>query len=229
MRTDWVCFLDSDDLWWPELLTTLWPRTPDRVLVSGAALLFVSGQLLTVLGTSYPRGQELVSPAELLVPANPVVASATLVRTRVVRDVGGFDAKLRYTEDLDLWLRLIERGHGWCDPRPVLTYHRGEGSKSQQSHGDVERARAYIASRYEGRPWWTPGVRERYLGGMYWEGARLALRSQNRRSALLCLGRAFAHPARVRGVAESLDRNRRLRARATAFKRSSERRVALDG
>lgn len=217
VTASWVCFLDSDDVWHPNLLATLRGKLDTHALVSGTGLLTVDGRVLTLLGTTQLPGQELRTPVDLLVPANPVVTSATLVRTEIVREVGGFDEQLRYSEDLDLWLRVLERGSGWCDATPVLTYHRGSGSKSQQAHGRVESVRATIAGRYAGRTWWTPSVNERYLGGMYWEGARSALRGHQRAAAARHLVRAAAHPRRIQGVVESVARNRRLRRRAAAL------------
>jgi GT2 family glycosyltransferase len=223
VATPWVCFLDSDDLWHPELLRALWPHTAGNVLVSGAAVLEVGEQPVTLLGTARASGQPLRSPADVLAPANPIVTSATLVRTDVVSRVGGFDTALRYSEDLDLWLRVLEHGRGWCDPAPVVTYRRGTTSKSQQSHGGVERARAQIARRYARRAWWSPAACERYLGGMYWEGARSAMRDGQWPLALRHLRRVFRHPQRVRGAVEGLDQNRRRRLRAAALVAGDER------
>jgi glycosyltransferase involved in cell wall biosynthesis len=218
VATPWVAFLDSDDLWLPTFLSTLWPHTAGNVLVSGAGILEVDGRAVTLLGTASATGQALRSPADVLAPANPIVTSATLVRTEVVRGLGGFDAGLRYSEDLDLWLRVLEHGDGWCDPEPVLTYRRGATSKSQQVHGGVEGARARIARSYAPRGWWSRDACERYLGGMYWEGARSAMRDARWSLASRYVRRVLRHPRRIQGAVESLDQNRRRRQRAAALR-----------
>lgn len=223
VATPWVAFLDSDDLWLPTLLSTLWPHTEDNVLVSGAGILEVDGRAVTLLGTAGATGQALRSPADVLAPANPIVTSATLVRTELVRGLGGFDTRLRYSEDLDLWLRVLEHGPGWCDPAAVLTYRRGATSKSQQVHGGVEGARAHIARSYEPRDWWSRAACERYLGGMYWEGARSAMRDAQWPLASRYLRRVLRHPRRIQGAVESLDQNRRRRRRAAALRTSAAR------
>ena len=217
VQTDWVSFLDSDDAWHPNLVSTLWPHTSRHVLISGGGLLSVGGRIISVLGPTDSSGQLLKSPADILRPANPIVTSATLVRTEVVRAVGGFHAGLRYSEDLDLWLRVLERGTGWCDATPVVTYVRGVGSKSQEAHGGVEKAREQIISAYTGRSWWSSATAEGYLGGMYFEGFRSALRGGQRRQAVAHLGRTFRSPRRVLGAAMSIFRNRKLRRRIPEF------------
>ena len=109
----WVALLDSDDEWLDHHLATVWSHRHGRVLVSGAALASsddarperyhgVPGRL--------PRA--IPSPAEILWPENFIATSGTLVRTEAVREVGGFDDSLRHAEDLDLWVRLLERGPG---------------------------------------------------------------------------------------------------------------------
>jgi glycosyltransferase involved in cell wall biosynthesis len=213
-QTAWVAFLDSDDEWHPDLLTTLWPATERHVLVSGAAYLRTGDRVKTLLGPTSLPGTLLGSPRDALVPANPVVTSATMVKRELADGLGGFDTSLRYSEDLDLWLRLLEHGTGWCDARPVMTYHRVASSKSQEAHGGVESAREEIVRRYTGRPWWSGADCDRYLGHMYYEGARNAARSRAWGLAARHLGRSLRGPRRIQGVVQSLDRHRRLRRRA---------------
>jgi glycosyltransferase involved in cell wall biosynthesis len=213
VSTPWVAFLDSDDMWHEDFLTTLWPHTAANVLISGAAFLSINDTPVTLLGADRPPGRRLTSPADLLLAANPVVTSATLVRADLMTRLGGFDTSLRYSEDLDLWLRLLELGEGWCDAKPVLTYRRGSSSKSQQTHGLVEESRAHIARSYATRPWWSKRACEQYLGANYWEGTRSALRGRAFRAAAVQSSQVVRSPLRLRGALASMVRNSRRRRR----------------
>lgn len=51
-----------------------------------------------------------------------IPAPSVLLRTDAVKGVAGYDPDL-YFEDLDLWLRLLGRGHTFrCVPKPLVTF-----------------------------------------------------------------------------------------------------------
>jgi glycosyltransferase involved in cell wall biosynthesis len=210
--TPWVAFLDSDDAWEPNLLSTLWPHTEENVLVSGAAFLCAGDEMLSLIGTSSPPGLRLRSPRDLIDPENRVVTSSTLVRTDLAVRLGGFNTNLAYSEDLDLWLRVLQHGCGWCDATPTIRYHRGPTSKSQHQRG-VDEARAGIVYSFADETWWRRTVIERYLGGVYWDTTRTALRNRDWGLALQRIFKILSRPERIRGVLRCVRRHRRLRRR----------------
>lgn len=214
--TEWVSFLDSDDCWEPDLLATLWPHTDGHVLVSGSAVLYANGDAVSLIGASRGPGERLTTPLDALDPENRIVTSSTLVRTELVARVGGFNTSLAYSEDLDLWLRVLEHGPGWCDPTPTIQYNRGPSSKSQDARG-VDDARAGIVYSFAGQPWWRRDVVERYLGGVYWDASRTAVRGRAWGLALQRVVKILSRPSRVSGVVRSLLRHRQQRRRLKAL------------
>lgn len=120
-RGRYVCFLDHDDVWHPAKLAAQLPvlaQDPEVALVhtdyvvwtQDAAGVFPSAPSL--LEEEPDRGiDEGVSGwayHHLLVDSF-ILTSTAILRTDAVRTVGGFDAKLPYSEDWDLWLRLSRR------------------------------------------------------------------------------------------------------------------------
>ena len=105
------------------------------------------------------------------------------MRADIVSRVGGFDTKWSYSEDFDLWLRVLEHGSGWCDATPTIEYQRGTTSKSEHGSG-VDEARVGIVYSFAGRPWWRKRSAERLVGVIYWEAIRSALRSRRWTAAL---------------------------------------------
>lgn len=101
---DWIAFCDADDVWHPERL---------RLQVDAAG----DAALVACLRAGTPAAMEAPAPgaAPRVVPVtrlevlawNPVKTSAVLIR----RDVDErFTAGRRYTEDYELWLRVVLGG-----------------------------------------------------------------------------------------------------------------------
>ncbi|HTW08970.1 MAG TPA: glycosyltransferase family A protein [Acidimicrobiales bacterium] len=156
--TIWVALLDDDDEWLPHHLSTLWSWRGAHVLVSGTAA--VLGPSVSTHGASSLRGEVVRSPARLLFPENSVTTSAAMVRRDVLTDVGGFDKSLRYAEDLDAWLRVLERGTAILVPEITCLYHQHGGQLS--SNRDAMRAaNTQIMNKYESRSWISPRLRQR--------------------------------------------------------------------
>ncbi len=123
----WVARLDADDVFLPEKLErqiAFLARYPVAKIV-GTLACFINhaGKPLGLVGTEGP-----FTPAEYdrLVRGNrPVyfVNSSTLMHRETVLAVGGYREAFAPAEDVDLWIRMAERGHLMLKvPEPLLLY-----------------------------------------------------------------------------------------------------------
>ncbi len=135
-RGSLIAMLDSDDLWDP------------RKLELQVAALEASGADVVFCGYSAcdAQGQPL--------PLPPLVAgewsgpeffrahygsfflypSTVLLKTEVLRGVGGLDTSLRACEDWDLWLRLASEGYRFLGlPQRLMTYRKHPNGLSVQA------------------------------------------------------------------------------------------------
>jgi glycosyltransferase involved in cell wall biosynthesis len=213
-RGEWVAFLDSDDEWLDHHLATLWPAREGHVMVAGSALVCREGDGRDRISGS-PDGRPIVisSPGALVFPENFVAESSVMVRRDVLRTVGGYDTSLPFAEDLDLWLRVLECGTGFLDPRVTLVYYRVGTGKSADPERPLASHREIVES-YSTRPWWSPALLERRLGTQAWDRFRLALREGRPGEAAGTLARAALRPQRLAGIVLTLRWLRRLRRRA---------------
>ena len=105
---DFISFLDSDDLWLPEKLAKdieIFDKSPKAGIVySDVVLIDASGKLIKLVKRHGYSGRV----TEQLLVDNFVSIGAHLIRTTVVRDIGGFreERKLSGSEDWEMWVRL---------------------------------------------------------------------------------------------------------------------------
>jgi glycosyltransferase involved in cell wall biosynthesis len=198
----WVALLDSDDEWLPDHLRTVWARRGGNVLVA-ATCVSTSGRIYGVPG---PRRRVLRGPQRVAHPDNCVPPSAVLLRREVALAAGAFDTGLKRCADLDLWLRMLERGHGLALPAVTAVYHLHEGQVSADGAAMQEAHRA-VLERYAARPWCTVALRRRYEGLMAWDARTL---------------RGLHDPRRLAGVAGALIWRWRVRRRSARIARGIE-------
>jgi glycosyltransferase involved in cell wall biosynthesis len=101
---EFTAFLDDDDLWPPDKLEwqiAYLDKHPSIAAVGGGHELIDDSIGNTILP------YEGAITAEMLSHGNPFVSPGqTLIRTHVLREMGGFDTSLWGTDDMDLWFRL---------------------------------------------------------------------------------------------------------------------------
>jgi glycosyltransferase involved in cell wall biosynthesis len=124
-----VAFLDDDDVWLPRRITLQLPvlqRRPD----AGA----VYSQVQLPDGRVRPPTDRAPSGwifDRLLQSYSPAVTSV-LIRRRALDQVGGFDERLRTSEDWDLWLRFSRHFPVVFEPGVVAVYNRSPDGLSSR-------------------------------------------------------------------------------------------------
>jgi len=114
---EWIAFLDSDDYWLPEKLEWQF-RSIEQFKEQNCGACFTNGQFVnnphmdTTLFEFYGRTYEptigiLPNPIRTFAESPAGVSVVTLLcRADLIRQIGGFDPGLRFTEDYDFVFRL---------------------------------------------------------------------------------------------------------------------------
>lgn len=200
----WIAFLDSDDEWLPEHLATLWALRDGCLFVGASAVSVRPGSAdARVVGPLTREPLLLGDPSRLLHPHNFVTMSATMVLRDAMLDLGGFHGHGGIVEDLDMWVRLLERGRARISPRVTVVYH----VHGAQITDDLPRTRAAhlaVARSLAARRSSARSLVERCRGAHGWDDLRDSIA---RREAPAAFGQMLGlalRPERARGAADLL-------------------------
>ena len=109
-KGEFVCFLDSDDLWMPAFVEHMAQRldTNPKAGAVGCGHRMIDLQGMHLSQTGRPDdGQRYDFTA--FSKGNPFPVHAMLVRRSCLEEIGGFDEDLSACEDWDMWMRLSSR------------------------------------------------------------------------------------------------------------------------
>lgn len=122
-RGEWIAFLDSDDVWLPvyleEQLRFLSNDPALDMAYCDAILADDSGRADKTYMQMCPSTGS-VTFESLLFERTQVITSGTVVRRQALINAGLFDEEIRWSEDHDLWLRVVHSGGQIGYQRPAL-------------------------------------------------------------------------------------------------------------
>jgi glycosyltransferase involved in cell wall biosynthesis len=126
---EWLAFLDSDDLWWPEKLA----QQLDYIAGRPEALICQTDEIWVRRGVRVNKPQSHRKAGGWIFQQSlkrcMVSPSAAMLHRRLAEAHGGFDESLPGAEDYDLWLRLTWRYPVGLIPAPLVIKRGGHADQ----------------------------------------------------------------------------------------------------
>ena len=119
----WLAFLDDDDRWLPRRLRAaldLATETDADFVYTETVIVDASGRPLDRVPS--PPAEHLL--AGLRYPGAVAGPSSVMASAELVAQVGGFDPKLSYFADWEMWIRLVTAGRPAHAPESARRVHR---------------------------------------------------------------------------------------------------------
>jgi hypothetical protein len=214
VRTEYVAFLDSDDLWLPNALRVL-----RGALERHPGAPFAFGRALSAFRTDtgwHPDGligmssEEQANVRAALFVRNSVPSPGAVVRTEAARAVGGYDPSIAWSEDHHFWVRLTDRVDPVHVEDLVSIYRRHPGNRFTPAIGQGDGLT--MLSLATSRPELEARVAER-LGVEMCEIVMSSLRARRPDNALRAAGRLLSQsPRRLLTVRHAAAHQRTRRA-----------------
>jgi glycosyltransferase involved in cell wall biosynthesis len=188
ITSEFVVTLYGDDWLEPERLavqSAVLAASPDDVCMVVGSMREVDRRGAPVIDHDFgPRVEALtrLTPAqrvESLVGENVIPSPAVMLRSALVREVGGYDESLTF-DDYDMWMRLLGRYTLVYDPTIVVDYRVLAQSLSRNTgrHGDFLLSEARMIYKHVGT---TPTIDATIATRLLVSGRKLADRDDTRR------------------------------------------------
>jgi glycosyltransferase involved in cell wall biosynthesis len=189
---EWLAFLDDDDLWAPDKLAQQLnaAHEANRDWVYAGSVNIIDFQIVHG-GPPLPPHQVVAALPKY--DAVPGGGSNVIVRRTVWRHAGPFDARLRNTEDWEMWIRLSKLGRPAWVCRPLVARRLHHTNASLDTTEIVRGTRLIEALHHTTADW------RRLHRWM----AQSSLRVGNKRTALIQFAKAAAR-GELMGVAPDL-------------------------
>ena len=107
-KGDWVCFLDSDDWWYPNKLTTTLKYVTEYDFIYHDLDIYT--QTYKIQGVAKSRALKGEIAKDLIINGNGVVNSSVAIKKTIVDQIGEIttDVRLIAVEDNDYWIRAAK-------------------------------------------------------------------------------------------------------------------------
>ncbi len=139
-KHEWIAFLDSDDEWLPNKLTSQWKVLSETGLkVSHTEEIWIrDGVRVNQMLKHKKHGGEIFNQCLALCAMSP---SSIVIHRSIFEELGLFDTRLPACEDYDMWLRITSRHAVAYVEKACIVKHGGHSDQLSRKYWGMDRFR----------------------------------------------------------------------------------------
>jgi glycosyltransferase involved in cell wall biosynthesis len=148
-RGKYVAVLDSDDFWCdPQKLTRQYEFLENHpaIVMAGSSAIIIDPEGKAKRLAVKPSSDADIKKVFLL--KNPFFHSSLMYRKDAITALGGYDEKLKYCDDFDLWLRLNEHENFYNFPDFFIKYREHDDNESVKNFWRAVREVMFMLLHY---------------------------------------------------------------------------------
>ena len=201
-----IAFLDSDDLWHPDKLArqvAFMGENPSIEISQCNEIWIRDGRRVNPGIRHYKRSGDIFNDSLRTCLISP---SAAIMKTKLFRDLDGFDETMDAAEDYDLWLRVLMNHQAGLLDENLVTRRAGHGDQLSTRTLAIDRFRILALLKLLANPA-LEGVRRTETSEALAEKCQIYAKGSERRGRNAAFYRKMAEKAQnewVRGPHESL-------------------------
>ena len=145
-----IAFLDADDLWEPsylEEMAALVDTYPMAAIV-GSSYWFLKGDERILADKALPKDYHGLVDNSAWDKAHLYCSSAVCCRKDALKEVGGFDERIAFGEDIDVWWRIMLRYPAAYANVPLATYRFDAENRAMERKIPLEKLYIYYFEKY---------------------------------------------------------------------------------
>jgi glycosyltransferase involved in cell wall biosynthesis len=151
---EWLSILDADDIFLSEKLQkqfNVLSLSNENIVLIGTASYNINNQGIRTDTSTYPINSKQLKNNLIKRKKLPPHSSIVYNKNAFI-SAGGFNQRFSPSEDIELWLRLIDYGEFYCVPQPLIEYRVHENSitnkLTKSGYSQFELATAARVCRY---------------------------------------------------------------------------------
>lgn len=149
--SEYIAFLDGDDLWEPEFLEEVNKMITDfpEAGIWGTSYFFLKQGAKVSAGKPLPDGFYGIIDNSSWNLAHVYCSTAVCCRKSALEEIGGFDERIAYGEDTEVWWRIMLRHPAAYSNRSLAVYRFDEENRAMNKTIPLEKLYINYFEKYE--------------------------------------------------------------------------------